>query len=230
MRIPSVVVVGRAEREVVPDRVVVTVLVTTAVLPSAAEALAACAEARRRLLDHLAATCAGARVTDGRVTTQPERRLVTRNTATGTEEGWEVHGHTGRCAVDVEDAAGRAAAIVAQAGAHPDAHSVVPVFVVGAALARSTAIELEREAVRDALERAAGLAEAAGLAPGQVLSIGESRRRSGPTAFADATHRLAAVPPDAAAAVAEDLGELRPEPERRSESVAVRVALEGPAG
>lgn len=223
MSVPSLTVVGRAAREVVPDRVGVAVAVRTAVLGTPQEALAACASARRRLLDHLATAWPGGAIADGRITTRAESRRVKTEEFGVQEERWETYGHTGHCVVTVEDGAEAAAAIVAAAGAHPDVDSVSPGFTVGPELERAVSVELEQEAVRDALERAAGLAAAAGLAVGAVLSIGEpgppAHDRDGIVYGASASYDRSVR------TLEEELGELRPEPEDREERVTVRVAL-----
>jgi uncharacterized protein YggE len=224
--VPTLTVVGRAERDVVPDRVVVSVAVTTPVLPSPQAALARCAEARRRLLDDLRDAHPASAIADGRITTQAEQRRVTIETELEgyTEERWEVHGYTGRCIVTLEDEVVAAAAIVATAGTHPDAERVIPAFVVSPALARETQVQLEQEAVRDALDRAKGLAAAAGLAVGPVLSIGEP----GPAPPGRFEEIAYGAPPRSimsAVELEDQLGELRPDPETRSERVTVRVAL-----
>ena len=173
--VPTLTVVGRAERDVVPDRVVVSVELRTPVLPSPQEALGRCAEARRRLLDDLRAAHPASAIADGRITTQAQqRRVKIEDELDGyTEERWEVDGYTGHCLVTLEDDVAAAASIVATAGTHPDAERVSPAFVVSRALGRLTAVDLEQEAVRDALDRAEGLASAAGMAVGPVLAIGE---------------------------------------------------------
>ena len=66
---PTLFVMGSAERLVTPDRVRVSVSVQTPVLRTAPEALARAAEARRRLLDHVAASLPGVAVSDGRYLT-----------------------------------------------------------------------------------------------------------------------------------------------------------------
>jgi uncharacterized protein YggE len=194
VNVATLFVTGSAEREVTPDLVVVPVRVQTPVLPTARSAPSAAAQARRRLVDHLEGALAGAAISDGRITTRQEERQVAVERPGGTETRWEAAGDTGRCPVAVEAEAGRAAEIVAAAGAHPDAERVSPAFEVSAALERSTRDELERDAVRDALARAEGLAAAAGMA------------------------------------VADALGELRPEPEARVAEVPVRVELLEAAG
>lgn len=217
---------GDAEREVVPDRVVVSVSVQTVVMRTPREALSRAAEARRRLLDDLASALPGAAVADGRLTTRPEQRVIEEERPGRTETRYEVAGYTGHCLITVEDQAARAAEIVAGAGAHPDAADVSPRFGVGPALARRVRDELEQEAVRDALARAQGLAAAAGMAVGPVISIGE--RDAGPASFDDrhATRAFADMSAAMDAGELQDaLGELRPEPVTRAASVPVRLAL-----
>jgi uncharacterized protein YggE len=225
--VPTLSVVGRAERDVVPDRVVVSVAVRTPMLPSPQQALGRCAEARRRLLDHLRDAHPTSTIADGRITTQAEgRRVKVEDELDGyTEERWEIDGYTGHCLVTLEDDAAAAAAIVASAGTHPDAERVFPAFVVSRELARRTAVDLEQEAVGDALARAEGLAAAAGMAVGPVLAIGEP----GPPAlgrydevYPSLSRSVSAM---SAGEVEEALGELRPDPETRSDRVTVRVAL-----
>jgi uncharacterized protein YggE len=222
--VPTLFVMGSAERLVTPDRVVVSVSVRTPVLRTAQEALSRAAEARRRLLDQLAGTLPGARISDARITTRQEQRRVEEERPGGVETRWEVAGYTGLSEVTVEDDAARAGEIVAAAGAHPDAERVAPRFEVSPELGRRVRDELEQEAVRDALTRAQGLAAAAGMAAGAVVSIGE--------------HALAPVPRDddqivysrampdlSTQELEEALGELRPEPVLRSQHVPVRVSL-----
>ena len=221
MPVPTLLVTGTAERLVTPDRVVVTVRVQTPVLPAPQDALTAAAEARRRLLDHLGGALPWAAVTDGRITTREEQRKVAVDRAGGTETYWEVAGYTGLCAIALEGEAGRAAEIVAAAGAHADAAQVRPDFHVSPELGRRVRDELEREAVRDALARAEGLAAAAGMAVDGVLSIGEQAPPAPRGQYDDAVMERSLVADD----LEEALGELRPEPEPRAAEVPVRLAL-----
>jgi uncharacterized protein YggE len=224
--VPTLTVTGWAERDVVPDRVVVSVEVKTPVLPSPQAALARCAEARRRLLDDLGHAHPSSAIADGRIATQAQQRRVEIETELEgyTEERWEVDGYTGHCLVTLEDAAAAAAAIVASAGTHPDAERASPAFVVSRALARHTQVELEQEAVRDALDRAEGLAAAAGLAVGPVLSIGEPGP-SPPGRYEEVAYGPRSAMSLSAGELEAELEELRPEPETRSDRVTVRVAL-----
>jgi uncharacterized protein YggE len=223
--VPTLFVTGSAEREVTPDLVVVSVAVQTPVLASPQAALSAAAEARRRLVDHLEAGLAGVGISDGRITTRQEQREVATERPGGRETRWEVAGYTGLCLIAVDGDAGRAAEIVAAAAAHPDAERVSPAFEVSPALERRTRDELEREAVRDALRRAEGLAAAAAMAVGRVMSIGE--HGPPPQPRGGEVMRLSQMPDmaDMADALEEALGELRPEPEPRVAEVPVRVEL-----
>jgi uncharacterized protein YggE len=226
--VPTLFVMGSAERLVTPDRVVVAVGVQTPVLRTTQEALSRAAEARRRLLDHLAGALPGARISDARITTRQEERRVEEERPGGSETRWEVAGYTGLSQVTVEDDAARAGEIVAAAGAHPDAERVAPRFEVSAELGRRVRDELEQEAVRDALARAQGLAAAAGMAAGAVVSIGA---HAPPIARDDEQMLYSRAVPDLPAQELEEaLGELRPEPVLRSEQVPVRVALREAGG
>lgn len=230
MTVPTLFVTGSAERDVTPDRVVVSVSVQTPVMPTPQAALSAAAEARRRLLGHLQASLADVAISDGRVTTRQEQRQVRTERPGGTETSWEVAGYTGLCLIAIEADADRAAEIVAAAGAHPDAERVSPAFEVSAALERRAHDELEREAVRDALARAEGLAAAAGMVVGRVVSIGE--HGPPPQRPPDYEHMRysPSVADMSADALEEALGELRPEPERRAAEVPVRLELREAGG
>lgn len=226
MAVPTLFVTGDAEREVVPDRVVVSVSVQTPVLRTPQDALSRAAEARRRLLDHLASALPGSAVADGRIRTHAEQRIIEEERRGRTETRYEVAGYTGLSLITVEDEAARAAEIVAGAGAHPDAAEVSPRFRVGPALARRVRDELEQEAVRDALARAQGLAAAAGMAVGPVVSIGEGDTVLAPRDDDYTTHAYADMSaPMGAEELQDALGELRPEPVTRTASVPVRLAL-----
>ena len=223
MTTPTLYVLGRAGRLVMPDRVVVSVAVRTPVLPSPQEALAVCAAARRRLLDHLHAACPDSAIADGRIATEPDQHRVTTELAGRREERWEVRGYSGACVVTIEDDASAAGAIVAAAGSHPDAERTVPRFAVGPELARRSRAELEEEAIRDALARAQGLAGAAGLRVGPVLSIGEPEPERPSRGEPHALYAMA--DPSSPRELEDELGELRPEPERFDTAMPVRLAL-----
>jgi uncharacterized protein YggE len=228
--VPTLFVTGSAEREVTPDLVVVSVSVQTPVMPTPQAALSAAADARRRLLGHLEAGLAGVAISDGRVTTRQEQRQIRAERPGGTETRWEVAGSTGLCLITIQAGAARAAEIVAAAGAHPDAERVSPAFEVSAALERSTRDDLERDAVRDALARAEGLAAAAGMAVGRVVSIGEHAPASPQPPGVEHmrySQPLADMSPDE---LEEALGEPRPEPEPRAAEVPVRLELREAGG
>jgi uncharacterized protein YggE len=226
---PTLYVTGRSEREVVPDRVVVHVHVESEPHRAPQAAIAAAAAARRRILDDLAAAHPDARITDARVTTVPEHATITEDLGQGrTSERFEVTGHRGRALVRLEGPVDRAHALMASAGAHPDAARAVPEFVVSPDLARRVDGELEQEAVRDALARAAGIAEAAGMAVTGILSIGEAA--TPPPGGDLAVHAMerAYMSVDDRDRLEEALGELRPDPVVRSAVMPLRVTL-GPA-
>jgi uncharacterized protein YggE len=165
--LPTLLVTGDAEREVVPDRVVVSVSVPTNVLRTLQEALSRAAEARRRPLDHLTSTPPDSAVADGRIR-----------------------------------------------------------FEVGAALGRRVRDELEKEAVGDALACARGLATAAGMAVGPMVSIGEYGPEPPGPRDEYTTRAFADMPAPMGAGELQDAsGELRPEPVTRTASVPVRLAL-----
>ena len=230
MAVPTLLVTGSAERLVTPDRALVSVDVQTPVLRTSQEALARAAEARRRLVDHLEGALPDVAVADGRITTRQEQRRVEEERFGGTETRWEVAGYSGLCAIAVEAEAGRAAEIVAAAGSHPDAERVSPGFTVSPELEASVRDELEQEAVRDALRRAEGLAAAAGMGVGGVVSIGEAGPlppQDWPGGRPDMAERAYAMSADE---LEEQLGELRPEPRLRSASVPVRVGLREAGG
>jgi uncharacterized protein YggE len=92
--VPTLFVMGDAEREIVPDRVVVSVTVQTPVLHSSQEALSWAAQARRRVIDHLEGALPGAAISDGRITTREEQRRVEEERPGRTETRWKVAGCT----------------------------------------------------------------------------------------------------------------------------------------
>ena len=224
---PEISVDGRAEREVVPDRVVVAVTVRTRVLPTASEALADCAARRRRLLDALAAARPGATIRDGRIAVREHEVRVKDQGSGETVERWEVRGHYGDCLVEAEEPAGEAAALVAAAGALPEATAVRPGFRVSPGLARTVEGELQQEAARDGVARAGAIAVALGVAAGGILSVAEPSGRGGgyEPHIAFARSADAGMGPDDIAA---DLGELRPDPVTMEAVMAVRVAIAEP--
>ncbi len=216
-------VVGEAERRITPDRVVVSITIQTATLPNPAEALALGVERRARVRDALASGAPDATVSDARVTTQPDHEQVEEPDARGRVTSRSVvRGYTGVCRLNAEAEAGRAAALMAIAGAHPDVTNAYPSFAIGPALRRATGRELEQDAVRDAIARARGLAGAAGTRLGEVLAIGEppargaGHREDGLTAYSMAS---------GAADLEGVLGELVPEAQTLWVAVPVSLAL-----
>jgi uncharacterized protein YggE len=223
MAAPEITVDGRARREVIPDRVVVSVTVRTRVLPTAREALADCAARRRRLLDALAAARPGAEIRDGRIDVR-EHQVRVKDRASGeTVEHWEVRGHFGRCVVEAEEAADEAAALVAAAGALPEATAVHPRFHVSPALSRAVDGELQQGAARDGVARAEAIAAALGVEAGGLLSVAESRGGGYEPRMALAAY--SAEPPGDPDDIAADLGELRPDPVTMEAVMTVRMAI-----
>lgn len=222
---PSLRVTGAAEREVVPDEVVVTVAIGTALVPTAREALELCAAARGRVREALAGVT-GAEVADARVTTTPEYEHVEEPDARGRVSHRSVLvGHRGRCVLRARGTLGLAGALVDAAGTHPDVTSARPGFRLSRPLARRVARELEQEAVRDALVRADGLARAAGMRAGDVMEIAEPVTGPGWTSYRESRDVVAYSTAEPDHGVEEELGELVPEPELHTGAISVTVAL-----
>ncbi len=220
----SIHVVGEAERRVIPDRVIVAITIRTPVLPTPAEALALGVAARGRVRGALASGAPEATISDARVTTVAQHEHVEEPDARGrTTSRTVVRGYMGVCELRAESEAGRAAAIMGVVGTHPDVTRVSPGFAIGPVLRRTTLRELEQEAVRDALERAAGLAGAAGMRCGEVLSIGEAPADADPYERGIGIRAMAME----AAEMEETLGELVPEEQPLVASVPVTLALVG---
>ncbi len=224
--LPHVEVTGDAEREVVPDEIVVTVEIRTPTLPRPTDALAE-GIARRGRVRPLLEGLDGVTLADARVTTAPVHREVKESDPYGgTTTRMEVLGHRGECTLQARAAAGLATVIVATAGSLPDVFRVIPRFEVSRSLSRATTRELEQEAVRDGLARAAALAEAGGVRSGAVLRIGEPGSRG----YDDGQVLYSRAYSDASMGIdPDDIGELVPEPVTLSARVVVTVALE-PAG
>lgn len=223
--VPSLRVTGAAEREVVPDEVVVTIVIATGLVPTAREALELCAAARGRVRQALAGV-PDAEVADARITTTPEYETVEEPDARGRVSHRSVLvGHRGRCTLRARGALAVAGALMDTAGTHPDVTSARPGFRLSRPLARRVARELEQEAVRDALIRADGLARAAGMRAGDVMEIGEAISGPGWTSYRESRDMVAYSAAEPDHAVEEELGELVPEPELHSGAISVRVAL-----
>ena len=221
--LPSLHVTGTAEREVVPDEVVVSVVIETGLAPTPREALEACVASRTRVREMLATRVPDAEVADARVTTGPEHEHVEEPDAHGRLRHRTVLlGHRGRCVLRARGGLGLAGALMDAAGTHPDVTSARPEFRLSRALARRVARELEQEAVRDALIRADGLARAAGMRAGDVTAIGEPPLA--PRGYA-ADEQYARAMSRVEGDLEEQLGELVPEPELRAGAITVTVAL-----
>jgi uncharacterized protein YggE len=126
--------------------------------------------------------------------------------------------------------AARAAAVLAQAGMHPDARQTRHTFDISRELERSTKHELEAAAIHDALARASDLAAAAGHTVTGLVSIGEiapALDREFPEDDGVAYSAMSAPALDARD-VEQALTELRPEPRLLSATSPVRVTI-GPA-
>lgn len=222
-RMPSVHVVGTAERRVVPDRVVVTVVIRTPVLRTPAEALALGVERRARVRGALAAAAPAATVSDARVTTLSDDERVEETDPRGRVTARVVvRGHFGLCEMRVEDAAADAAGLMGVVGAHPDVTAARPAFAIGDDLRRATERELEQDAVRDAVARGAALAGAAGMRCGEVLAIGEPPAGRAPDEGRFATYAMADMAPPG---LGEAIGELVPEAQTLTARVPVSLAL-----
>lgn len=224
-QVPHVTVIGAAEREVVPDEVVVVLEIVTPVLATPTEALSLGIEWRRIVRDLLTESAPDAIVSDARVTTMTEHEEVRERDVYGDQTARvEIRGHRGVCEVRARAAAGRAAALMALAGTQAAVTRARPEFVISRDLNRTSLRELEQDAVRDGLKRAEGLAAAAGLRPGGVISITPPGMSRGEIHEQD----MVAFSPMAKAAridMEEALGEIAPEPSLLSATVSVTIAL-----
>lgn len=229
--IPTLYVVGTAEREITPDQVEVTLRITTPLHAEAADALADAAQMRARVTDAMGTQLPGVAIVDRRISVREEDKKVERRSGYQTyETHFERRGFTGHCEVILKAGVDRAAELVAHGGAHPDVGELQPAFTLSADLRRAKLRELEGDAVRDGLERAADLAAAAGGQVAEIVSIGEwLRGEENPDS--DHLHRFGidfAFEDGSPRAIVDALGEMRPEPLQRSASVPVRVALTFP--
>lgn len=232
--VPTLYVVGIAEREVTPDRVEVTLTIATPLHAAAAEALAEAAQMRSRVTDAMRTQLPGVAVSDRRISVREVTRKVERRTGHGQlETHYERRGYTGHCEVILRAGAERAAEMVAHGGAHPDVGELQPAFTLSAELRGATLRTLEGDAVRDGLERAGALAAAAGGQLTEIVSIGEwLRGQQGREASAGWPETMClvdfAMEDSSPQSILDALGEMRPEPMQRSASVPVRVALTFP--
>lgn len=231
--IPTLYVVGTAEREVTPDQVEVALRITTLLHPEAADALADAAGMRARVTDVMGTQLPGVAIVDRRISVREEGKKVERRSGYQTyETHFERRGFTGHCEVILKAAADRAAELVAHGGAQPDVGELQPAFTLSADLRRATLRQLEGDAVRDGLERAADLAAAAGGQMAQIISIGEwlpGEQRADSHSWPSSVLSMELALEDSSPrAIVDALGEIRPEPLQRSASVPVRVALAFP--
>jgi len=225
--VPTLYVVGFAERDVTPDDVEVALHIATRLHPTPQAALADAVEMRGRAGADMRARFSDVTIADRRINVREEtKRVEVAVGADRTEHRYERLGHTGHCVLSMRAEAGRAAELVAHGGMLADVDEVRPTFYVSAALARATQRDLEREAVRDGLERAQELAEAAGHRVAGIVSLGEppAEPRSAPKGEVLA---LAMVDDRSLSGgdVQDALSELRPEAQRREVRVPVRVAI-----
>lgn len=245
---PTLFIVGTAEREVMPDRFVINVAITSILYETPQRALAECADARARVRDDLSAVLPDVTIRDATITTREETKRVEITTPRDATEsvpqpgargqapstsGWETEyryetlGYRGYCTVTVYADAARAATVLAEAGIHPDAYQTNHTFEISRELERNTKHELDVAAIHDALTRATDLAAAAGHTVTGVVSIGEiapPRDRE----FADDDDVAYSPMMEHASAVErveEALSELRPEPRLLSATMPVRVAI-----
>jgi len=227
--VPTLYVVGSAERDVTPDEVEVALHVATRLHRTPQAALADAAEMRARAGADMRARFSDVTIADRRINVREETKRVEVAVGAGrTEHRYEKLGHTGHCVLSMRAGADRAAELVAHGGTHADVDEVRPTFHVSAALARTTRRELECEAVRDGLERAKDLAEAAGHRVAGIVSLGEYA--AAPADTGDDGPRVQAlmarsIPPPSGGDVQDALSELRPEAQRREAQVPVRVAI-----
>lgn len=228
--IPTLYVIGTAEREVTPDQVEVTLTIATPLHTDAVAALAEAAQMRARVTTAMRTQLPDVAVADRRITVREEEKTVERRSGYQTYESHREHrGYTGHCEVILRAGAERAAELVAHGGAHPDVAEIRPAFTLSADLRRTAQRELEGDAVRDGLERAGALAVAAGGRVAEIVSIGEWLR-AGDDEASDGWQQARfamnfAIEDHSPQDILDALGEMRPEPVRRSASVPVRVAL-----
>jgi uncharacterized protein YggE len=232
--------VGRAEREVMPDRFVVTVRIRTAILRTSQDAIVTAAQSRARLLRDLGDQLPNAEIRDAIIRTEDQTKRVEvtvprdpHNPDAGytTETRYEHLGYVGNSTIRVSSSADAAAATLAACSMHPDTDGTGYAFQISQELSSEVSHELECEAIGDALARADGLAAAAKCTVSGVLSIGEAP--TGPLRDASFERSYAVMSAPSGDWDADDLedalDELRPEPQRLAEQVPVRLAI-APSG
>jgi len=226
--------VGIAERDVLPDRFVAALTLRSRLFASPQEAITATAAARARVLRDLGVALPGAEIRDAAIRTEAETKRVEVRTPKDTSDGpgsvtetrWEHLGYFGSCTLTVGDVAANAATVLAACAAHRDVERVRHVFELSRQRSRLVAHELECEAVADALQRAQGLAAAAGHSVVGVLAIGGAPSPSMPLGESVALYSERMEGPPDYGDLEDALGELRPEPEEMTAFVPITVAIE----
>lgn len=214
---------GRAATTVLPDRVVVTAVLRSAVHPEAPRALGEVADDRRALLALLRERHPDALIADGAIAVH-EHHVEVEEPGRGIE--LRVAGLQAVAEVRVEAPAAEAAAVIASAGAFPGTDGLTHSFLVSPALERATRVRLQAEAIREARSRAVELAAAAELAVAGIAAIGEATGGWSPYPEASFAMRAKGGGLDEHAdALLADLGEVRPEPVELVERVRVRFRL-----
>jgi hypothetical protein len=97
MSSPTPFIVGTAEREVMPDRFVISVAITSMLRDTPQRALAECADARARVRDDLCAALPDITIRDATITTRRETKRVKVTTPRDSSESVPqpgAHGHT----------------------------------------------------------------------------------------------------------------------------------------
>ena len=240
MTAATLYLLGQADREVLPDRVVVSVRIRTGLHRSSQAAIADAAACRARLLQDLGARLPEADIRDAAIATEAQTKRVevrvprdphNPDAGSTTETRYDHLGFVGTSTIRIESAAEAAAASLSACAMHPDTYGTGHRYVVSPELARTVRHELECGAITDALARADGLAAAAACRVSGVVSIGEAPHAEPREDYA--FQERAMMSPSMGDWDADDLedalGELRPEPELFSVAVPVRLAIT-PAG
>jgi len=246
---PTLLIVGSAEREVMPDRFVVSVAIRSILCESPQRALAECAEARARIRDDVSAVLPDITIRDATITTREETKRVEITTPRDATEsvpqpgargqapsasGWENEyryetlGYRGHCTVTIYADAARAATVLAQASMHPDAYQTRHTFEISRELSSAAQNTNSRSLpstmrwhVRATLRRRPDM-----QSPG-LVSIGEiapAYDHEFPDDD-DLPVRAMSTPTLDAGDVEEALTELRPEPRPLSATMPVRVTI-----
>lgn len=223
---PTIRADGVAKRDVDPDRVAVVVRIKTIVKSAQRQALERALELRNEISQEARSRFPDAKVTDTRIDVSEHQIKRETEDYRRVETEWVVDGYFGACSIRVEDAAERAAEVVAAFGAGEEYGAASPSFFLSEALRTQVVAELESEAVRAARAKAERLAAAAGCTLGAVLAIGEDEMRERAEFEVFERRAFGAVDHEAAFQdLVETIGEVRPEPITVSASVPVRFAL-----